>query len=362
MSTLRMNWRGVKYVRKHKGLVTDIKGKKAIVMTKKGEFLKVNLPPETDIGSEIEFSTRLNFLPLVAGIIIIFLIGSTLMYTANPAVAAYITLDVNSGLELALDKDLNVISVKSTDEAGEEFVTNLKVKGMQVKDAVDLIMDEAVNQNLLNKVHRENPEIVIATVTSNNSKVSLKEEEVGKWVSANLHKHELISEVMVQKASKEDWNKAKKQNISPAKYIIIKKIEEDGIMVAQTQEELLKINVRDLIILMNEKKVKSDNKVKKDKELVMDQSDEDAKDKLDVEHQGPINDSIIPNKEYRENNGNKVQNGPTNKSQNPNEPLTLDQDEMDSRKDSNILNSRKRFDNNKDIVDLSNFIKEKMVI
>lgn len=241
--------------KKDKGLVTDVQGKKAIVMTKKGEFLRVSLPQGADIGSEIEFSRKPNFLPLVAGIILILFFSWAIMNNTAPAIAAYMTLDVNSGIELALDKNLNVVSVKATDEAGEKFVSNLQIKGIQVREAVEIILDEAVNQRLLNKEQKEQGEIILATVTANHPKISINEEEISKWVSEKLRRHELVSDVMVHAASQEDRKMAQEQRISPAKYIIIKKIEAKGIVVSHTQKELSEIDVRDLIMIMNDKEV-----------------------------------------------------------------------------------------------------------
>ncbi len=356
-------------MRKKKGLVTHIHGNKAIVMTKNGEFLKVNLPEKADIGSEIEFFTKPNFLPLVAGIIIFFFIGWTMISSINPVAAAYMTLDVSSGLELSLDKNLNVISVKSTGEAGEEFVSKLNVKGMQVKDAVNSIMDEAVNQNLLEYGQKEKSEIILATVTSNNPKVSLNEEEVGKWVSANLHKHELINDVVVQSGSTEDWENAKKQKISPAKYIIIKKIEEEGIDVDEIQEELLNSNVKDLVMIMNEKKRKSDNKTTKDQELVMEETngdsyEENPNDELDVdnaENRNPSKKDSVPTNQPNigsdnNNSNNNPWHGPNKSrdgknSESSNKPdYNSVQDEMGNREEIDMLNNKKKFDNNNDIV------------
>ena len=52
-----MRWKGgdINMIKKKKGIVINIQGEKAIAMTKNGEFIKVNLPQEVDIGSEIEF-------------------------------------------------------------------------------------------------------------------------------------------------------------------------------------------------------------------------------------------------------------------------------------------------------------------
>jgi len=318
--------------RKDKGLVTSIQGRKAVVMTKRGEFLKVSLPHGADIGSEIEFSRKPNFLPLVAGIILILFFSWTVMNNTNPAIAAYMTLDVNSGIELALDKNLNVVSVKATDEAGKEFVGSLKIKGVQVKEAVEIILDEAVNQRFLNKEQKGHTEVILATVTANNSKVSIDEEEVRKWVSEKLHKHELPSDVLVHAVSKEDRKMAQEQRISPAKYIIIKKIEAKGIVVAHTQKELSEINVRDLVMIMNDKKAPDKDEAPdkdniKQEELVLEELEEKEEEALG---EGLDDEKNKDKREIKEIKGNKGPEDKPNKSDNteamegmpPNKPET----------------------------------------
>ena len=164
-----MSWKGgdISMIKKKKGIVTSIQGKKAIAMTKDGEFIKVNLPQGVDVGSEIEFYQRSNLLPL----------------------------------------------------------------------------------------NREQAVIILATITANSPEISIDENEIGTWVSERLHKHELLSNVLVYTASKEDRQMAQEQKKSPIKYILIKKIEEEGIVVTYTQEELIEINVRDLAMIINSKEV-----------------------------------------------------------------------------------------------------------
>jgi len=57
-------------IKKDKGIITSIQGKKAIAMTKSGEFIRVSLPQGADIGSEVEFSRKPSLSSLIEDIIL----------------------------------------------------------------------------------------------------------------------------------------------------------------------------------------------------------------------------------------------------------------------------------------------------
>lgn len=281
-------------MRKGKGiLVKMLQGNKGIIMTPKGEFIKVKVPEGSDVGKEIEFTKGPSYLPLVAGFILILFLSFNLLNNTTPVTAAYMTLDINSGIELGLDKKLNVVSVNPLDERGNEFVKNLSLKGTSIDKAVEKIMDEAVKNNIINEKQENNCEVIFATVTNTGPEVALNEELVESWVYENLGKHHIKCDIIIQTASQEDLNNAREQKITPAKYIMLQKIEEKGIILEQDREELLKSSVKELARIIRE----MDNK---EKDSIVELTDNEVingnKDnKLD---NGDI--KILVNKEFEE--------------------------------------------------------------
>jgi hypothetical protein len=246
-------------MRKGRGILTDIKGKKGIVLTPRGEFIKVNVPNGADIGSEIEFSNNFSLLPLVAGFILILFISFTLLNnTTNPVAAAYMYLEIDSGIQLGLDENLNVISIETIDESENDFVKNLNVKGVPADKAVEVIMDEAINKRIISDNISDTTdkltekEMIVATLTKTNPDVAIDEEKIREWVTNNLTKHHIVSDILIQIASQEDLDSAKMQKLTPARYIMLKKIEECGLALDREKEELLQASIKDLVKIVNE--------------------------------------------------------------------------------------------------------------
>ncbi|MEW6625116.1 MAG: anti-sigma factor domain-containing protein [Bacillota bacterium] len=268
---------------RHKGILTEVKGKKGIILTPRGEFVQVTVSKGAKIGSEIEFSRKPSVLPLVAGFIILLLISFSVLNTMNPAVAAYVALDFNSGIELGLDKNLKVVSVKALDSSGEKIINNVHVKGKPLEVAVATIAGEAAKQRLSAGAGHEDEDIVFVTITTGFAELAYNEEEIKDLVIKNIHKNDISRDIIIGGATLEEWDAAKEKKIRPGKYVIMKRMQAAGLASSEDLDNLISIPVEDLVKILREKELKDEKKVvQKDNPGNVDHNigfDNDPKDK-----------------------------------------------------------------------------------
>lgn len=109
------------------------------------------------------------------------MVGATCAFTAcgsndKPEKQAYVSLDINPSVELIVDKDNKVVSVRGTNEDGQVLLyEEAGIKGESVDSAVEKITDLAVKYGYLN----ENNKVVDTTVSSG-------DKEFAKEISAKV--------------------------------------------------------------------------------------------------------------------------------------------------------------------------------
>jgi hypothetical protein len=215
-----------------KGVILEINDLYLTLLTPEGEFLRARkLQQDYQVGEEIHFfpetqavkkkKFNLSFLNSFKARTIALAAAFMLVMTAlvpayqNGQVYAYMSIDVNPSIELAVNDDLVVLRMKGYNPEGEEIIG--KIKGWKKEDAAkvaEMILEEIEEDGFF----KEKNDVVIATVHNKRAKESVDrvlEKKISE-IKSSVQQEELNLKVM--EATSEDREKAKKQGITIGVY------------------------------------------------------------------------------------------------------------------------------------------------
>ena len=163
--------------------------------------------------------------------ILIISIVSIILY--NNRTISTITMDINPSIEIKLNKNNKVKSIKALNNDGKDIITN-NIKGKTLEDSLDIIV-----KNVIEKGYISEDQVTIllySTGKINNNELKFT---VGNSFGAQSIATDII---FVNNITKEDEKLAKQYNISPAKaaYINSIKKENDNIDVANLVDESIR--------------------------------------------------------------------------------------------------------------------------
>lgn len=314
-----------------KGIIAEIDGRKMIVITKNGEFIKCKKLPYHNIGDEVNIQ-RTNMtsvykkISAAAACFLIFAMLSTGVY-AYYTPYSYVSVDINPSLEFSVNRFDKVIGVHAFNEDAEKVISasdNIKYK--DIDDALEQILDTASDQGFLKK---DEANSIMFVVSSGNKKeekvmsdkVSTASTEVLSQLSSNY-------EVILETTKIDSYKQAKEYNISPGKVILANQFKE--IKPDINEEEIKHMSLQQAIKQIEKKEdnnklpdkpkaevsIKKNNitkeqlssKVKNIEELIIEKNEDLGKKLTDKK-----NDKIKANKKKeRFNNDNHGNNGNDN--------------------------------------------------
>lgn len=174
----------------NKGKIVSIDGFTATVMTEDCQLKNIQAQPDMTVGKEIYMKDAQNtkettngtskfrgaWKPLLvaAGVAVILIAGlfAGKVYVQNK-VFAHISVDVNPSIEFAINRDLEVISVKALNAEAEKMLDGQDFAGMAWRDAVEQWLETLRASNefqienvLISAVLPENAEALQAQIVS----------------------------------------------------------------------------------------------------------------------------------------------------------------------------------------------------
>ncbi|MEW8971055.1 MAG: anti-sigma factor domain-containing protein [Mesobacillus sp.] len=215
-----------------KGVILEINDLYLTLLTPEGEFLRARkLQQDYQVGEEIHFfpetqavkekKFNLSFLNSFKGKTIALAAALMLVMTAlvpayqNGQVYAYMSIDVNPSIELAVNDELKVLRMKGYNPEGVEIIG--KIKDWKKEDAArvaEMILEEIEEDGFF----KEKNDVVIATVHNKKAKESVDrvlEKKISE-IKSSVQKEDLDLKVM--EATSEEREKAKKQGITIGVY------------------------------------------------------------------------------------------------------------------------------------------------
>ena len=131
-------------------------------------------------------------------------------------VVSIVTIDVNPSIELSLNKDNIVVSIKSLNEDGKKIIDEKSYKNIKIEDAISNIVDSLEKNNYL----KAEKNLILINVDSNNDELL---DFVKDKAFQVLEEKNITSEIIMQQVKKtEELKKIAEKNsisISKAHYI-----------------------------------------------------------------------------------------------------------------------------------------------
>ncbi len=212
------------------GVIMDISGNKLKVLTPDGDFLEIKNDNEfNQIGDLVYFEpqaatnlknnlssrkgiTAKAMLALAVSILLIF---SLLPMAMNDStVYAYVSMDVDSSIELSVSDEMEVLDIEGIDEEGEEMLSALE--GWRNQDIAIVVAQILLLMQKEGKLG-ENNEIVFSTVVLDKDKNL--EEHLERKLSTVEEKGIKSVVIETQKATVDDRKKTKNEDVSTDSYI-----------------------------------------------------------------------------------------------------------------------------------------------
>lgn len=207
------------------GIIMEVNDRFLTLLTPEGEFLKAPKQNRNyQIGQEISFvpvekESFFNgwskvFHKKTVGILVaasLLLIFTFIPSRGDNEVYAYMSIDGESSIELAVNKDLEVIDVIAYNESGKEVIADIDWKNEQVDKVSSEILSSIENQ----EVNSETQEIVVGTVFAG-TQINKTDEKLHQVIDSL--KKETEVEIADVQATAEERKEAKEQGVSVGKY------------------------------------------------------------------------------------------------------------------------------------------------
>ncbi|MBE3581198.1 MAG: anti-sigma factor domain-containing protein [Thermoanaerobacteraceae bacterium] len=174
-----------------RGVVLEVRGRKAIVLTPEGEFRRVRLAvPLPEVGEEIMLppnaSRGIPWYRVVVAAAALLFIALAVPWTGNlfggpREVAYYISVDINPSIELAADRRERVMEARAFNPEGEDLLEGLRLEKVEVQRAVAELAREAVRRGYYRA--QEEGVLLLAVVPATDAEEGL---EAGESLAARL--------------------------------------------------------------------------------------------------------------------------------------------------------------------------------
>ncbi|NLY43780.1 MAG: anti-sigma factor domain-containing protein [Clostridiaceae bacterium] len=223
------------------GIIVEIKGKKMVVMSDRGDFKKLKYQEGCQVGQEIELDglvdlcgTALVQRAIATAALLLIVVGIGLYTYYTPY--SYVNLDINPSIGIVLNVYERVLDVQGINREGQMLVeANGEFMHDNVGNTISRLIRQAYDANYL-KQDEEN-EIMI-TISAPKSRVTEKiRDEVQYYARKELEQTNITSNVAVEGVTIEKHALAKKEHISTGKLLLLEQLQES---LSETNVEQVK--------------------------------------------------------------------------------------------------------------------------
>jgi len=213
-----------------KAVILEVNERTCTVVTADGEFRQLKLRGNYRSGQEITLPQTVKNTyryTLVAACLLLFLAAAGLWGKwMNPAVAAYVSLDINPSVEIALDKQNIVRGLNPLNDDGKELVMGLQIKGKNLDVVLQSLIVAAISKNYIN-TGGENVILSAVTPLSGSTDTGL-DELIRESLEAYLEKGNVKAEVVVGNIPPDTREEARKAGMSAGRYMIFMNAVKNG--------------------------------------------------------------------------------------------------------------------------------------
>ncbi|MDD4834750.1 MAG: anti-sigma factor domain-containing protein [Lutispora sp.] len=202
-------------------------------------------------------------------------------YQENIAAYAYVGIDINPSIEMALNKKGKIINIRGLDQEGKELLGEIDLKKMDSVDGIKQIIAKTIDMEYL-EPGDSNKITVYAVMEKENSKGGSELiQKMERAIKEEVEAHSIKGEIKTIVYDKEIKNKADKMGISVTKYIS----QDAKVVIAEDNKD---------------KSLKGDKKDKKDKQD-KNYKDKDKDEQEDDEEDDDDDDKDDKNKDKKDN-------------------------------------------------------------
>lgn len=211
-----------------KGIVADIKGRYAVVLAGDGSFIKVRNRGSYAVGCEINYEkpagVNVRMLArvssLAAGALLVLGIGCGAYSYTMPY--SFVDVDINPSIELTTNIYDRIIKTEALNEDGRKLLQAGSLKNSELEEGVAAILNNAVQQGYLKEGAAGNT-VLVTVVSKNDTKSDQLKKGLQAAAASKLEKEGVETKLVVEKASSQERDNARKAGLTPGKLNLIEK-------------------------------------------------------------------------------------------------------------------------------------------
>ncbi|WP_227762481.1 anti-sigma-I factor RsgI family protein [Zhaonella formicivorans] len=223
---------------KIKGLVVKTEGRHMWVATEDRQFRRYPLPATgAAVGQEVWVEQPVPAVPyfasrgaLVAGLVVMIFLGAFLwQLVRGDTPVAYLAVDINPSLEIAVDGAGRALEVEPLNQDAKLLVKGLSPRKKDVYTFLDQIIQKAEYSGYL-KPGRDNLVLVTIIPARDGAPVPVNASGVKEAVLKSLAARNVQGKVGIQNASPEERIRAREAGLSVNHYLLITRAAEKGVL------------------------------------------------------------------------------------------------------------------------------------
>lgn len=230
-----------------KGVLLELDGRQAVVLTQQGEFKRVSVPRGTwDIGDEIEYAevrqtpwAKWGLAAAAAAVMLLTPVGITSVINAQPQ--AIVTIDINPSIQLVLNRRDQVLEALGINQDGQKILAGVDWKRQPVDEVVAELTDRAVAAHKLD-VTDESSAVVVAVAPAKGDDLSKEQADRIRdkaWSAvttavreeAQKANAEAKTNVAALEAKAAEKAEAEQAGLTVGKFLIYKELQAQGVEV-----------------------------------------------------------------------------------------------------------------------------------
>ena len=211
-----------------KGIVADVKGRYAVILTGDGSFIKVRNSGSYTVGCEIDFekpagvNTRMlaRVSSLAAGALLVLGIGCGAYSYTVPY--SFVDVDINPSIEITTNIYDRIIKTEALNEDGKKLLQAGSLKNSDLEEGVAALLNNAVQQGYLKDGAAGNT-VLVTVVSKNDTKSDQLKRGLQAAAASKLKTEGVETKLVVEKASRQERDDARKAGLTPGKLSLIEK-------------------------------------------------------------------------------------------------------------------------------------------
>ncbi|MFZ5645462.1 MAG: anti-sigma factor domain-containing protein [Bacillota bacterium] len=227
-------------MKKVKGVVMRSQGNKTVIYSNAGDFVEIPTPKVKPlVGQIIEVEikdrkplfkhTLLKYASAAAVLILVIALGIFAPLTGSGTAVASISMDINHGIELLVDREARVIKSRDINKGTEYSLDGISLEGQDIYQAVELIIEDAGKKGLLGK---DRNYVLLSVIPLDKNQLSVVDEEkLRSVVGSKMISKDMYGVVLVGKTDENAKRMAENMGMTVNEYMVYERCREDGLNV-----------------------------------------------------------------------------------------------------------------------------------